>query len=215
MLLAIFWPGWGGLSNVDDGLGKLRRQVHVANEIRELLAVTAETSRRVAEPLAGALGSIPLFTHATYHREEILVALGWAQPGGRSPQGHATGVVWVPEVATDAFFVTLRKEASDFSPQTLYRDYPVSLTQFHWESQNSTSIDSAAGKRYINHVESGTSILLFTRLTKADELGSAPYLCLGLGSYVSHRGERPISLMWKLARPMPADVFMEASVVAS
>lgn len=215
MLLAVLWPGWGGLTDVDDGLRQLRGQGAVAEEIRELLAFTAQSSRRVAEPLAGVLGVTPLFTHATYHREEILIAMGWAKPGGRSPKGHATGVVWVPEIQTDAFFVTLRKEAEDFSPQTLYRDYPISLNQFHWESQNSTSVDSAVGQRYINHAERGTNVLLFTRLTRANELGSAPYLCLGNGLYVSHRGDRPISLTWKLQRPMPADVLMEASVVAS
>ena len=38
---------------------------------------------------------------------------------------------------------------------------------------------------------------------------------LGPVDYVSHQGERPIAITWKLRRPMPIDVFESGSVVAS
>jgi hypothetical protein len=41
-----------------------------------------------------------------------------------------------------------------------------------------------------------------------------PFLCLEQASYVEHRGERPIAITWRLHRPMPADTFASASVVA-
>jgi len=41
-----------------------------------------------------------------------------------------------------------------------------------------------------------------------------PFLCLGQASHVEHRGERPIAITWRLARPMPGEVFRLASVVA-
>jgi hypothetical protein len=57
--------------------------------------------------------------------------------------------------------------------------------------------------------------VLFVRESPTDDLGAAPFLCLGQATYVDHRGERPIAITWHLDRPMPADTFRVASVVAS
>jgi len=113
---------------------------------------------------------------------------------------------------TDAFFVTLKKSEADFSPTTMYRDYPISPSLFHWESQSTTSVASATGKRYL---AGKASVLLFTRQHRVDELGTTPYLFLGPATYVSHTGDRPIAITWKLEQAMPTDVFIAASVVAS
>jgi len=67
----------------------------------------------------------------------------------------------------------------------------------------------------VHHRERGTNVLVFTRLTRTNEVGTAPYLCLGRAFHSEHRGSRPIAITWDLERPMPADVFTEASVVAS
>jgi len=37
------------------------------------------------------------------------------------------------------FFVTLDKSEREYSPTTLYKDYAISPTQFHWESQSTTT----------------------------------------------------------------------------
>ena len=217
MLLAVLWPSWTGLHSVQDGVDRLRANPAVCAEIRELVTHTTESTRKLTSPLGGNLTNVPLYAHATYHREEVLIATGWAAftESGRSPKGHATGVVWIPEIKTDAFFVTLRKEEADFSPQTMYRDYAISLNRFHWESQNNTAIESTVGQRYVNHADQGTDILIFTRLTRSNDIGASPYLCLGRARHVEHRGTRPIAFTWELDRAMPADTFMEASVVAS
>ena len=49
--------------------------------------------------------------------------------------------------------MTLRKAEADFSPTTMYRDYAIRPTLFHWESQNRTSTESPTGKRYLNGAE--------------------------------------------------------------
>ncbi len=110
--------------------------------------------------------------------------------------------------------MNLRKSERDFSPTTMYRDYAMSTELFHWESQNSTSTDSPTGERYFHHREQGSRVVLFVRDTPTDDLGVPPLLCLGQASYVEHRGERPIAITWRLHRPMPADTFTAASVVA-
>ncbi len=124
-----------------------------------------------------------------------------------------TGVVWSPATQTDAFFVTLRKTETDYSPTTMYRDYAISPELFHWESQNATSVASARGQRYLNQATSGTHVVILARETRSTEWnGPRPYLCLGPASYVSHEGERPIAITWKLRHPMSVDAFRRASV---
>lgn len=129
----------------------------------------------------------------------------------RKPHGRAAGVAWAPDTGVDALLVTLRKEERNFSPTTRYRDYPLAADLFHWESQNTTSRDSATGRRYL---AGGSRVLLFVRAARNDDLGSAPYLCLGEATLVEHRGERPIAITWRLHRPMPPEVLQQGTVAS-
>ena len=88
--------------------------------------------------LGGALADIPLKVHARYQREEILAALDFPQ----KPNSFREGVWYSAERNVDAFFVTLTKSEADYSPTTMYADYPISPTLFHWESQSTTSVAS-------------------------------------------------------------------------
>jgi hypothetical protein len=56
---------------------------------------------------------------------------------------------------------------------------------------------------------------LFARLQQKSEFGTCPYLFLGPASYVSHRGERPIAITWRLSHPMPAEFLIAARAVAA
>lgn len=95
--------------------------------------------------------------------------------------------------------------------QTMYADYPISPTLVHWESQSTTSVASKTGQRYL----SGTStVLLFVRQKQTSEFGTMPYLFLGPASYVTHAGDRPVAITWKLEHPMPAEFFNAAAAVA-
>lgn len=218
MLVGQLWPGWRGVGSVEEGLTRLRAEPLVADELRQLVRLTSESARRLTEPLRRELRDVPLYSHATYTRDEILIATRWAElrKGGRTTTGSATGVLWVDEIKTDLFFVTLQKDQKEFSPQTMYRDFPISRDLFHWESQNRTAIESAVGQRYISHAQLGTNVVIFTRLTKNSDLGqAAPYVCLGTVTHVDHRGSRPIAITWKLDRAMPADVLTSARAIAN
>ena len=109
----------------------------------------------------------------------------------------------------DAFFVTLNKSEAEYSPSTMYRDYPISPTLFHWESQSTTSITSDTGQRYLS---GGSKVLLFIRHDKKNEFGTAPYTYLGPASYKSHSGDRPIAITWKLSHPMPGDLYADSAL---
>jgi superfamily II DNA or RNA helicase/HKD family nuclease len=213
MLLFTLWPKRGGFPSYEAGLAHVRQHPAVCAEIAELVQLGQDRARRLPSSLGEGLQHIPLASHARYRREEILAALDYANLT-RVPGNHVSGVAWCEETRTDALLVNLRKSEKEFSPSTMYRDYAISRELFHWESQNATSTDSPTGQRYLHHQSHGSHVLLFVRDAPTDDFGAAPFLCLGPASYVDHRGERPIAITWHLHRPMPADAFAVASVVA-
>ena len=152
----------------------------------------------------------PLDLHCTctYTRDEVMAAVGlWTddkQPAMRE------GVRWLPDQKTDLLFINLNKTEKDFSPTTMYEDYAINETLFHWQSQSTTSAESPTGQRYINHRREGSQVLLFVREHKKIAGQAQPYVFLGKANYVSHTGSRPMSIIWKLEEPMPASLVGKA-----
>jgi superfamily II DNA or RNA helicase len=215
MLFYTLWDDGGGFQSYDAGLDYLRGYQFVCSEIRQVVRLGVAASKHAAKGLGVGLQQIPLLSHATYRREEILAALQYGSLElGKNVQ-HREGVAWCPATSTDAFFITLNKDDKKHSPTTMYKDYAISPELFHWESQNATSPGSPTGKRYLNRASHGSQILIFTRDAAEDETGlTVPYTCLGQVDYVQHSGEKPIAITWKLHRPMPADLFATAAAVA-
>jgi len=210
MLFFSLWPDGGGFSSYDEGLTQLRSECAVRDELTAVVDLSFDATRHRGLELAGPLSHIPLRVHARYQREEVLAALNYANHD-RRPNSFREGVLYVPDENIDAFFVTLKKSEADYSPTTMYQDYPISPTLFHWESQSTTSIESKTGHRYL----SGSSrVLLFVREHKQDEFGTAPYLFLGPATYAGHKGERPIAITWQLDHAMPTDFYTSATVAA-
>jgi superfamily II DNA or RNA helicase/HKD family nuclease len=181
------------------GVERLRASPAAAAELRELSEVLQDRARTHVDerPL---LANCPLFLHRQYVRDEVLIGLGMAeQVGSRASQ---TGCFWIERLNTEVFFVTLDKSDKSFSPTTRYEDFAVSPTRFHWQSQSRTTEHSTTGTRYIRQREMGTQFLLFVRPRKEE-----PFLLLGPLQYVSHRGNRPMSIYWDLQYPMPAWFF--------
>ncbi|MFE4196435.1 DUF3427 domain-containing protein [Paenarthrobacter sp. NPDC056912] len=215
MLFYTLWDDGGGFKTYDDGLDHLRAYGFVCSEIRQIVSLGVASSKHAAKGLGAGLQHVPLLTHATYRREEILAALQYGSLElGKNVQ-HREGVAWCPSTKTDALFVTLNKDDRKHSATTMYKDYAISPELFHWESQNATSPTSPTGKRYLDRRTHGSRILLFTRDTGEDETGlTVPYTCLGQVDYVQHVGAKPIAITWKLHRHMPADVFSTAAALA-
>jgi hypothetical protein len=178
-------------------------------EILELLDVLRARIRRVTRPVAPG-GDLPLHLHARYSLAELLAAFGVPKPS----TSRGAGVKWIPEERADVFWFNLRKTEKHFSPTTMYADRAISPTLFQWESQNSAHPGAGAGERYIHHRDRGSSVHLFFRETKeADgDLGAPPYIYAGPATYVSHTGDRPMRIIWKLDHELPADVFHAARV---
>jgi hypothetical protein len=181
-------------------------------ELRELLALLADRSRTAVQPFE-LDAPVPLQVHGTYGLYEILAAFG-SLTNGRLRETRE-GVLYDEATRADLLFVTLEKSEKDYSCTTRYDDYPISPTEFHWESQSVTRADSPTGRRYVNHEREGSHVLLFLRERKKDGRGETmPYRFLGPVSYVRHEGERPMRIVWRLRHAMPAELFQEAKVVA-
>ncbi len=210
MLVASVWPNQP--ADAPRGLSTLQAEPAVRDEIRQVVALAFDRSRQVttglADELDGAAADLPLRLHASYSREEALLALDFP----RAPATMREGVVYLPDLDVDALFVTLKKSEADYSPSTMYRDYPISSTLFHWESQSRTTVDSPTGRRYLG---GSSTVLLFARLQSRGEYGTSPYLLLGPAQHVSHQGERPIAITWRLRHPVPAEFLVAASAIAS
>ena len=194
-------------ASLTEGLAQLWKHPQVRSELLELLDLLPE---RVDHLHAGLnIANVPLAVHARYTRTEILAAFDVGS--GVKPSTWQSGVWWDENSQSDLFAFTLDKSAGSFSPTTRYRDYAISPELIHWESQSVTSLDSDTGRRYISQAEQGTNVVLFARLSTADRA----FWCLGPATYVSHQGERPIAITWRLHHRLSGDLFAEfAAAVA-
>jgi superfamily II DNA or RNA helicase len=177
----------------------------VRDELDQILQVLA--GRIDHEHVAMPEGLCPLLVHARYSRIEIQAALG--DGAAAKVPDWREGVRWLADERIDALLVTLNKADGNFSPTTAYRDYAMTRTLFHWESQSTTGPDSPTGQRYRNHVREGSRVLLFARMTQTER----DFWFLGTATYVSHEGARPMAIVWKLNHPIPADLYPDFAAV--
>ncbi len=202
MFCISLWPELSGdlaNSRLAEKLASLTDCPVLMDEMRELLHYCFDHIDFVDEPVDLGIDS-PLDLHCAYTRDQLFVALGFL-----NPNAVREGVKWLQDIQCDIFLVTLNKSEKDYSPTTMYQDYSINEHLFHWQSQSTTSEDSPTGSRYQTHGQGLNRMLLFVREFKKDGYGNtAPYTFLGLADYVSHEGSRPMSITYRLHRPIPA-----------
>lgn len=187
-------------TSLADGCRLLWEHRQVRAELSELLEILADRVDHVHFPLTRE-PAVPLQVHARYSRLEILAGFGVGSGAKVAP--WQTGVYWAKQAKADLFAFTLDKTEGRFSPTTRYRDYAINRELIHWESQSATRADSDTGKRYQQHVEMGTSVMLFARLRQSDRA----FWFLGPATFVGHKSERPMEVTWRLEHPLPGDLF--------
>lgn len=209
MLFALLGQDDRPLAEMATFLSELWADPVLLDELRELIEVLDDGRRHDTS----ATDRLALRTHAHYTRAEISAALDLVTPKGKLLATQA-GVLRCPSHQCDLFFVTLDKDEKDFTPTTLYQDYVISPSLFHWQSQSNTRQDSETGRRY-RRPPKGWRLLLFVRQSKRDDRGvTRPFLFVGPVSYVSHQGERPMSITWRLDTPLPGDWFQQVKIAA-
>ncbi len=187
-------------ATLGEGAALLKEHPQVRAELRELFSLLSDAVTHVGSPFP-AMPNVPLTIHGRYTRAEIIAAFGDGE--GAKVARWQKGIRWFPEHKTDLLAFTLDKTVGQFSPTTRYRDYAISRTLIHWESQSVTREASETGRRYQEHEARGSTVLLFARL-RSDERA---FYFLGPASYVSHEGEMPMAITWRLHHPLPADLF--------
>lgn len=198
-------PG-GEPESLSAALLELQDRPEVIEELRAVARHLLEATTTL--PRAAVLPGVPLQVHCTYTRLEVMCALGESGVGNSSvPQ---QGVRFLHDQKIMVLFVTLQKTEKQFSPTTRYRDFALSRSLFHWESQSATRENSEVGKRYILQRELGWRVLLFVR-----EKSSDAFLCCGPANYVRHAGERPIQITWRLDHPLPERFFEVAATAVA
>jgi len=209
MLFAVLGQATRPLDELGDLLAELWSDRVVMDELRQLLQVLDDRRRKTTQALPG----LPFQVHATYSRDEISAALLETRKGKLlRTQG---GVLASAKHRCDVLYVTIEKDEKDFTPTTLYNDYPMSQRLFHWESQGTTRLESEPGRRYRNP-PAGWRILLFVRSAKKDERKlTMPYLFLGPVRCVSASGERPIQIVWELEQEMPGGWYNAVKIAAA
>jgi superfamily II DNA or RNA helicase/HKD family nuclease len=203
------------LSAMAEAWAALWSHADLRREMLQLLDLLEDRTRRLPAPLTDRLASLPFQVHATYTLDEVMAGIG-EQTAKGGVMRIQTGVYYSKPHACDLFFVTLEKSESDYTPTTLYKDYPLSPGLFHWESQSNCHAGTPTGLRYLEiRRDSVQKALLFVRQRRHDDRGeTAPYLLLGPVFYRSHRGGRPMQIEWELERAMPAREFQEMKVAA-
>jgi len=183
---------------------RLHGQQGIADELRELAALLQARTTLPAMPLPG-MEDTPLVLHASYGIREVLTAVGWLTANRRNP--FQAGVLALPARRTELLFVTLDK-SEGYHDRIAYHDYAISAERFHWQTQNSAGPDTLAGRRYLHSAPEGWKYQLFVRVRKGDV-----YRACGPVLMESAEGDRPMTIIWRLASPLPVKLFREFSVL--
>lgn len=190
----------GPTTEVDESCDLLRAHPQVIAELTEVLELLRSHIEHVPIPL-NAWPNIPLRVHAQYTRIEIQAAFG---DGDKAKlPAWREGVRFMRSENCDVFVFTRVKNEKVFSPTTLYADFAINRELIHWESQSGTPANGETGLRYQNHATEGSGVLLFARHSADDRA----FHFLGPATYVSHKGEKPMQVTWRLHHPMPGDVY--------
>jgi hypothetical protein len=218
-----FWDK-AGKKNASDDLSEGLRESLAAlknpalqGELSEVISILIERIEvsEFAMPTVGnsKVDASPINMHVRYPKEHILVAFGDSTFTKKSSSRE--GVLNIANANTELLFVTLNKCEKQFSATTMYHDYAISPTLFHWQTQNSARPNSGRGLGYIQQKETKKIILLFVREQGKDENGrTMGFVNFGPVDFVKYEGSQPMNITWKLKHPMPAYLWHETAKLA-
>ncbi len=201
MLYYDFWQDAKKFKNLEEGIRYIGENEQLIQELREVVSLLIEQINYVEHEISLPY-ACPIKVYARYTREQILSAFG--QNTFEKKSSSREGVLDIKEKNTELLFVTLEKTEDKYSPTTMYNDYAISESLFHWQSQNSTKPESPKGKSYIEQSKLKKNIILFVREKNHDKNNNImTYICLGKVFYKSHYGSQPVSITWKLENKIP------------
>jgi hypothetical protein len=214
-----FWdkPGKSlGFNDVKQSLLALNNN-SLKNELSDVLSILVErlSISEFTMPTVNnvVVDNTPLNMHVRYPKEHILVAFGDSTFDKKSSSRE--GILNIANANIELMFVTLNKCEKQFSATTMYHDYAISPTLFHWQTQNSAKPATGRGLNYIKQKENNKTFLLFVREQAKDENGrTMGFVNFGPVDFVKYEGSQPMNITWKLKHPMPAYLWHETAKLA-
>jgi superfamily II DNA or RNA helicase/HKD family nuclease len=195
-----------GMTSLQESFGRLASNLSILSDLNEILE-WAESETTVGGQSVELPFFCPFELHANYGIKEIQAGLHLATLETAGQRG--VGVIHFPRIRAYALLITYQKTEREFSPSTMYADYPISRELLHWESQSNTVQNSETGQNLVCHKERGYTILIFARDQKRRNSLTVPFTYLGPAECISFESERPIKMLWRLRHPMPVDMFEE------
>ena len=190
-------------------LEELRSNAALRRELRALLdAIATRVVGMAPMPGIPVPESVPLALHRVYTRRQVFSAFGVESIWRSTPP---KGVAWIPETRAYIMLVTLEKDGDSFTERTRYRDYAISPSVFHWQSQATAWPDRGDGAHVVEARDGEATMWLFVRRSTDDEFGTEPYVFLGAFTPTLIEGARPMSVTGDLANAMPAEWFEVAA----
>lgn len=208
--MSVYYRLWGdkgsklGFTSLVDAFRRLAKNPSILADLDEILSWSLDTTE-VSGQKPELPFACPLELHAQYGIKDIQAVFGRANLETAGQTG--VGSFHFSEAKAYALLITFQKTEKEFSPSTMYADYPISRELLHWESQSTTSQQSQTGQNLIHHSERGYTILVFARDQKVRNKVTVPFTYLGPVDRVSHESERPIKMVWRLRHPMPVEMF--------
>jgi len=214
-----FWDQTGcklGFSNVAESLLFLQ-DATLQSELSEVISILIRRLEinefDMPKVNNSFIDSSPLKMHVRYPKEHILVSFGDSTFDRKSSSRE--GVLNIKPANTELLFVTLNKCEKQFSATTMYHDYAISPTLFHWQTQNSARPNSGRGLAYIEQKKNNKIFILFVREQAKDENGrTMGFVNFGPIDFVKYKGSQPMNITWKLKHPMPAYLWNETAKLA-
>lgn len=212
MLLMLHYDVWqkaGGFVSIVESIRAIGKNKVLVDEIIEVLEIL-EDKIDFKEIEIQLPYEQPLKVHARYTRDQILAAFGLSTFERKSPSRE--GVAQNSALNTELLFINLVKSEENFSPTTMYDDYAINETLFHWQSQNAAGPNTSKGLSYIKHKQNKKIILLFIREKAKDEYGNTMgYVFVGEGNLKEYYGTKPMNIKWELNEPMPHYLWKDAA----
>ncbi len=173
------------------------------NEMSELIVLLKNRCEAYEMKDNSSIMNFPLKLHGVYTKDQILVAVGTSSIDKKS--SCREGCERNKRLNIEAMFVDIIKDREEGS-NTNYNDFAINENLFNWETQNSVSPTSQAGRNYINQTQ---TMLLFVRQQNSypeDKYRTMGFTYLGEVKLDRWQGTKPIEIVWKLKTPIPASV---------
>jgi superfamily II DNA or RNA helicase len=207
---SVYYRLWGErgsrleIHSMEEAFRRLAANRSIIADLAEIFDWALDATE-VSGEIPQLLFDCPLELHARYNARDVQAAFGRATLETSGQTG--VGVFHFPDVKSYALLVTFQKTEKEFSPTTMYDNYPISRELLHWESQSTTARHHQDGQNLIGHRDRGYTVLVFARDRKKRNNVTVPFTYLGPVDVVSFESERPIRFVWRLRSPMPVEMF--------